>query len=54
METCKWTHDPLDDERVYETSCGQANQFGDGGPVENGYKFCPYCGKEIELKRDEQ
>lgn len=32
----------------YDTSCGNAQTFIDGGIAENNYKFCPYCGDEIE------
>ena len=41
---CTWTQD---DDGIYHTSCGQAQEFTTGTREENGYKFCPYCGKEI-------
>jgi len=33
---------------VYETGCGNDFTFIDGTPKENSFKFCPYCGGEIE------
>ena len=41
---CAWTED---DEGNWETACDNLHVFFDGGPVENGYKWCPYCGREI-------
>jgi len=47
---CVWkfaTHEFEGD--YYETACGQSMCFADGGGVnENGFQFCPFCGKEIE------
>lgn len=45
MRICNWTHD--DDSGVYETACGEEFEFYDAGPVENGFRFCPYCGKTL-------
>ena len=47
---CKWT-EVLDTWYgiYYETECGEVNEFMNDGPKENGYKYCPYCGKKIEL-----
>lgn len=41
---CKW----VIDEYHYETECNNAFEFYIGGPLENKYIYCPYCGKEIE------
>lgn len=32
----------------FVTSCNQDFQFYEGTPKENEFKFCPFCGKEIE------
>lgn len=32
--------------------CGYIENFEADGPVENGWNFCPGCGKEIELAAD--
>ena len=43
---CKWKVESEDDGR-YETGCGTLFQFLVDGPIENGFKFCSYCCKEI-------
>lgn len=50
-QTCIWQLDDLMDGDLWETSCGQAFQFTDGGPEDNQFKFCYRCGKEIEVVR---
>ena len=44
MSYCTWT---IDAGGAWRTSCNQAHAFTAGGPQENGYKFCPYCGRQI-------
>lgn len=49
--TCSWT--PMDDDDMpgtYDTACGRAWSFVDGGPVENDYHFCHGCGQPVEVK----
>ena len=46
MEKCEWRYDGLDD--FYETSCGDLFSVMEGTPSDNGFKFCPYCGKGLE------
>ena len=50
-EKCSWTIDTDFDSEIYETGCGQAFTFNDGGPAENNFNFCPYCGKPIETQQ---
>ena len=38
-----------DDKGNWGTSCGGFNAFIHDGPVENNYKFCPYCGGRLEV-----
>jgi hypothetical protein len=38
-----------DDSGGWELSCGTSWWFPDGGPQENGVKFCPCCGKPAEI-----
>lgn len=45
---CQWIED---DDGVWETSCNDYFQFNDGGPHENGFLFCPYCGKKLKQIR---
>lgn len=44
-DKCVWTLDDLHD--YYETKCGQAFTFT-YTKCEKEFKYCPYCGKEIE------
>ena len=44
---CKWIH--CADSDSWDTACGNAHCFIDGGPKENAYKHCPYCGKRLEV-----
>lgn len=38
---CKWT---VDGDGVWYTECGDAFVFDSGGPTDNKFKVCPYCG----------
>jgi len=44
---CEWDRD---NDGCYESTCENAFEFNDGTFEENGFKFCPYCGREIEVK----
>ena len=46
--TCEWTHN--DDDGYWDTSCGKAWRFDDGGPKENNMNFCHCCGKTLSIK----
>lgn len=46
--TCEWTHN--DDDGFWETACGDAWRFDDGGPKENNMNFCHCCGKTLRIK----
>ena len=30
------------------TECGKKHHFTEGGPIENGFTYCPYCAKLIK------
>ena len=45
--SCTWTEN---DDGAWETDCGETFEFTDGGPAENGAKFCQYCGKAIKVE----
>ena len=47
LEKCTWI---ATEEGQWESTCGNAFEFNDDGPDENGFKYCPYCGKRIEEK----
>jgi len=42
--TCAWK---IDEDGVYWTLCDNAHEFIIGGPNENYFEFCPYCGKRL-------
>jgi hypothetical protein len=44
-DVCKWKYDEITG--AWETSCDNLFSFLADGPVENNFKFCPYCGREI-------
>jgi DNA-directed RNA polymerase subunit RPC12/RpoP len=50
-EICVWLYDKEID--AYGTNCGNAHAFEAGGISENDFIFCPYCGKKILVKRQE-
>ena len=45
---CEWELEDAEME-LYYTECGNAHIFAYGNPMENDYKFCPYCGKKIKV-----
>lgn len=47
-EVCEWK---LFDEETnaYNTTCGGAFWFNDVSPKDNGFKYCPYCGRKIKV-----
>lgn len=49
--TCEWAHN--DDDGYWDTSCGKAWRFDDGGPKENNMNFCHCCGKTLRIKGKE-
>ena len=48
---CEWTEEapygPMPG--TYESACGEAWSFIDGGPKENNVRFCQGCGKPVKL-----
>lgn len=49
---CIWRYDDQYDR--WDTGCEESFVFIDGGPDDNGFKFCPYCaGGIIEDRREE-
>lgn len=40
--TCRWAQD---ENVCYHTDCNHAFQFDDGTAYENGFKYCPFCGR---------
>lgn len=50
-EKCEWVHEASWDRDFYDTSCDNGHEFIVGGVKDNFYKYCPYCGKVIEVKK---
>ena len=48
LGTCEWSHEESDG--FWESSCGDAWRFDDGGPKENNMHFCHHCGKTLRIK----
>ena len=46
--SCTWTQDA---DGIWNTSCGQAHEFNTGTPEENEHRYCPYCGKVLDISR---
>lgn len=42
---CLWAENS---DGYWETDCGKAFEFSNGGPDENHHKFCHCCGKPID------
>ncbi len=52
---CDWQEEDDLCEGFWQTDCGHAFTFTDGGtPAENEFAFCPYCGKVMNGKEIEQ
>ena len=49
--TCEWAHNENDG--FWESACGEAWRFDDGGPAENSLHFCHSCGKSLRIKGKE-
>lgn len=50
-ESCTWSFSSYDDH--WSGTCGAEWVFNDGGPEENGVKFCPKCGKSVAISATE-
>ena len=50
-DSCTWTFSNYDDH--WSGTCGVEWIFPDGGPEENGVKFCPKCGKSVAVSSTE-
>jgi hypothetical protein len=40
---CSWSLVDSDSD-TWDSECGELHQFTVGGPVDNSYNYCPYCG----------
>jgi hypothetical protein len=51
---CEWRLDADEHGDSWDTDCGHKYQFFDGGPIENGQRYCGYCGKPLKVTRAAQ
>ena len=48
IEVCFWEASAnRDEDPAWGTACGEVFVMAEGTPSQNGYKFCPSCGREI-------
>lgn len=47
---CQWTLADEFESSVYDTSCNNKHEFIEGDAKDNGYEFCPYCGRRLMEK----
>ena len=47
MQECRWRYESDEFSEVYETECGQTYMWECGTLKENGYVYCPHCGRLI-------
>ena len=53
-ETCEWTATDAFDQTYWDSACGEAWTFIDGGPADNSVRFCQGCGKPVHIKQGGQ
>ena len=51
VELCTWKYEENWDYSTWESDCGEAWVFEEGGPSENRMNYCPFCGKGLVEKR---
>lgn len=44
---CKWAESPQFDDDAWMSECGMTFVFYSDGPIENNFKSCPKCGRQI-------
>ena len=47
---CEWVYDS--NHEYWGSECGDDFAFNCDGPIENGFKFCPFCGEKIKVDED--
>lgn len=46
-QKCEWKLEDSES-NLYVTECENRQLIFEGTPEENGYKYCPYCGRKIK------
>lgn len=44
--TCEWV---VDKDGMFDTGCKNRFEFMEGGPEENRFNHCPYCGGKLAV-----
>lgn len=50
---CYWRQESPTYPMYWNTECDRSHVFTEGGPKENEFKFCPFCGKTIRTVRNQ-
>ena len=50
MESCEWVEDGNEDFSIWNTTCGNAFTFESGNVLDNGFAYCPYCGRALTMR----
>lgn len=55
-EVCRWFNvDTIDGTDIWRTDCCNTFCVDNGlGPLDNGFCYCPYCGKELIEETESQ
>lgn len=48
-DVCEWYGQSGEIEGTYEANCQEAFVVIDGTVAENKFKYCPYCGGELDV-----
>lgn len=51
IPSCEWVEE-WDSSTWTPSCCDTVFQFNDGGAKDNGFTFCPYCGKPLVERRE--
>jgi hypothetical protein len=49
MMGCEWKNNGMD--TLWDTSCGETFLLSEGTPLENGMRYCCYCGGKLYEKQ---
>lgn len=51
VEVCIWRL--IEDQWIWESGCNQEPTIVDDGPLQLGWRHCPFCGLPLVQRRDE-
>lgn len=50
-QKCEW--EETNNGEVWVSECGESFFFDTYGPIENGFRYCPFCGDAITVYKPE-